>query len=308
METNARHFIIGLFTILVVLALLAFALWAGRFSTHAKFQYVNVVFTEAVSGLSVGGSVQFNGIRVGDVENLRIDPDNPRNVIAHIRVNTDTPVSQDTKATLEFSGLTGIAFIQLSGGSKFSPPLAEEDGIPVIIADVSALQKLLAGGEDLALTVNEVLGRVSRVLSEENVMRINNTLTHVEQLSGSIADQGQPITELIASAKQTAEQLKTTIASANKAVNTVDGNLPALMRKLQDSLTQLEATTASAQAMLEENRNSVKRFSEQGLTQVGPALDDLRDTLHSIRRVTKDLEDNPNGLVIGRDRPKEYQP
>ncbi len=86
METRAHHVLIGFFTLLVVGAALLFALWLGKIDSDTQFDAYDIVFQEAVSGLSKGSTVEFNGIKIGDVSSLRLDPQDPQRVIARVRV------------------------------------------------------------------------------------------------------------------------------------------------------------------------------------------------------------------------------
>ncbi|MHB8310635.1 MAG: MlaD family protein, partial [Metallibacterium sp.] len=182
METRAHHVLIGAFTLAVLLGALLFVLWLGKSSVDHAYAYYDVVFNESVTGLSNGGMVQYNGIKVGQVADLKLDPHDPRKVIARIQVAGDTPVKLDTGAKLGLLGLTGVAFIQLTGGSPDSPRLRGHDGhIPVIVAQNSELSKLLNSGEDIATNVNEVLQRLQELLSAQNVQRLVSTLQHLDE-------------------------------------------------------------------------------------------------------------------------------
>ncbi|HCW94701.1 MAG TPA: MCE family protein, partial [Pseudomonas sp.] len=113
METRAHHVLIGLFTVLVVGGALLFALWLGKSSIDREYEYYEVGFNRAVSGLSTGSSVEYSGIKVGDVERLWLEPDDPRKVRARIRVYAGTPIRQDTRARLALANITGAMVIQL---------------------------------------------------------------------------------------------------------------------------------------------------------------------------------------------------
>jgi len=128
METRAHHVLIGLFTVIVVAGALLFGLFLAKSSVDREFKDYQVVFNEAVSGLSNGSSVQYSGIKVGDVISLRLDPKDPRRVLARIRLGGDTPVKEDTQAKLALTGVTGTSIIQLSGGTPQSPTLKGKDG------------------------------------------------------------------------------------------------------------------------------------------------------------------------------------
>ena len=159
METRASHVLIGAFALATLILGFLFVLWVGKLSLDREWDYYDILFTEAVTGLTVGGAVQYNGIQIGEVRKLSLDPKNPSRVIAHVRVAGDTPVKVDTKAKLAFTGLTGVAVIQLSRGSAKAAPLERTPGQtwPTIVADTSALQKLLTSSEDIITSLNDVI-------------------------------------------------------------------------------------------------------------------------------------------------------
>ena len=116
METRANYLIVGLFTLAVIAAGFVFVWWFQRPVLRTPGNSFEVVFDGSVSGLRAGSSVLFNGIRVGEVQGLRLDPANPRRVVATVVAQSATPIRADTKATLEYQGLTGIASVSLTGG------------------------------------------------------------------------------------------------------------------------------------------------------------------------------------------------
>ena len=110
MEPRAHHVLIGMFTVAIVSAMLVFALWLGKSSADKQFNYYEVIFTEAVSGLSQGSAVQYSGIRVGDVTSLTLDPQDPRKVHANIRITGTTPIKEDTRARLTITNITCLLY------------------------------------------------------------------------------------------------------------------------------------------------------------------------------------------------------
>jgi phospholipid/cholesterol/gamma-HCH transport system substrate-binding protein len=134
METKANYVLIGAFTILVTVFLLLFSLWAAKYSSDRSWNEYLVIFTEPVTGLSEGSNVHYNGIAVGTVDSLMLAPDDPRKVIARLRLQATTPVRSDTRARLSMTSLTGPPIIQLTGGSPDAPELrARRDGEPPVI-------------------------------------------------------------------------------------------------------------------------------------------------------------------------------
>lgn len=312
METRAHHVLIGLFTVIVVAAALLFSTWLAKSSTDKQFNEYEVVFNEAVTGLSQGGAVQYNGIKVGDVTQLKLDPKDPRRVLARIRVGADTPVRQDTHAKLALTGVTGMAIIQLSGGSPSSPALVSSDGrAPVIVADPSPLSRLLANGEDVMININDVVSRANQLLSEDNVNRISRTLDHLDKATGAIADQRDDIRQLLRQLAEASKQANATLAQTEQLAHNANGLIDVQARATLDSaknaMASLERSTAAIDHLLNDNRAALNG-GMQGLSELGPAVRELRDAAGSLRGISRKLDDNPAGFLLGRDRSKEFVP
>lgn len=307
METRANHVLIGLFTILVTLLGVFFALWAANYASNRDWDEYDVIFTEAVTGLGTGGIVQYNGINVGEVRRLSLDPQDPRKVIARIRLAADTPVKIDTKAKLAFIGLTGVAQIQLSGGLPESPRLlpTRDRKVPVIPTQPSALQ-------NIAEAANDIVERLRTILSDQNIERISGTIDDVHQVTSTIAAQKEDVAGLIRNLRDATAQLNITLGKAQGSLDTIDKqvvqNLPEIMAKLDRTLGALESTAKNANGMIADNRQAVASFSQDGLAQVGPTLAELRELMRDLRRVTSRLDRNPGGYVTGRNRPEEFDP
>lgn len=307
METKANYVLIGAFTIIVSLFLLLFALWAAKYTSEKSWRQYAVIFNEPVTGLSEGSSVQYNGISVGMVETLRLAPDDPRRVLAMLRLQADTPVKADTRAKITMPSLTGTPIIQLTGGSPGSPLLADVDNreIPVIRAEASALQ-------NIADTANRLVARMDQVLSEDNVKRVANTLANIESMTGAIADQREDLRALIINARQSSEQLAATLQTTNRALDDVDRELvrklPGLIGKLDSTLGKLDSAATGANGILTENRAAISSFANDGLAQLGPTLAELRTLVRDLRRISDRLDSNPTRYLLGRDAPKEFEP
>lgn len=307
METKANYVLIGAFTIVMTLLLLLFALWAAKYTSEKDWRNYAVLFNEPVTGLTEGSPVQYNGISVGTVETLRLAPDDPRRVIALLRLQASAPIKTDTRAKLSIQGITGSPFIQLTGGNPGSPALADVDRreTPVIQTEASALQ-------NIADTANRLVARMDQVLSDENVKRVSNTLANIEAMTSTIADQREDLSTLITSARKSSEQLSRTLVTTNHAVESVDrelvAKLPGLIAKLDSTLTRLDSAANNANGVLADNRNAINSFANDGLAQLGPTLSELRSLVRDLRRISDRLDGNPTRYLLGRDAPKEFEP
>lgn len=307
METKANYVLIGVFTVLVAVAMLLFGLWAAKYSTDRNWQIYHVVFNEPVTGLTEGGTVQYNGISVGSVESLSLAPQDPSRVVARIRVNADVPVKTDTRAKLSTSGLAGSPFILLTGGSPDAPRLTarNSEDIPVILTEASALQ-------NMADSASRLVARLDQVLSEDNIARISGTLENIEQLTGSLAQQREEIATLMANASQASAQWVGIGESAGRTLTAVERDvvrkLPDLVARLESTLAKMDSAAGNADAILGENRQAIHSFSNDGLAQLGPTLSELRSLMRDLRRMSDRFDSNPARYLLGRDAPKEFEP
>jgi phospholipid/cholesterol/gamma-HCH transport system substrate-binding protein len=230
METRANYVTIGVFTLAVVVGIFAFVWWFQRLGTgEAKAQY-EIYFDSPVSGLRRGAVVNFNGIRVGEVQSLALLPDVPRAVVAIIEVSRSTPIRTDTKVTLEYQGLTGIASVALTGGDPKASMLMETkrgDRPPRLVAEPTAdafqaaaklmqrLDKLVETNEQRFSAIMKDLSEVSKVLAT----RSNDTLLEVQAAAESIRKAAD---NLSSQAGPTFSEFRSLAGDARRAVGEID--------------------------------------------------------------------------------------
>lgn len=314
METRANHVLIGLFTLTVLALLVGFALWAAKFASDSSWNQYDVVFSEAVTGLGIGGAVQFNGINVGEVRELRIDPKDPTKVLVRIRIKADTPIKVDTEAKLAFVGLTGITQIQLRSLNPGSKPLAptESNPFPRIVAKESALSKLFNTTDDISTTATNVMLRLNETFSDKNIKHISQTLENLDKLSSTLASERRDIALIIRDARAAVAKLDSTLKSTDSIARKLDqgvvDQLPDLIAKLDKTLVQYEALGRNANRLIDDNEDAINNFSQQGLAQVGPAIAELRTLLKQLRQIAAELEQRPNALISGKSNTEEFKP
>jgi phospholipid/cholesterol/gamma-HCH transport system substrate-binding protein len=321
METRANHVLIGAFTIVGVLVAVAFGLWAGRYTSSASWADYEIRFSQAVTGLSAGGAVQYNGITVGTVRELFLAPEDPRQVVAHIRIRADAPVKQDTVARLTLAGLTGATFIQLTGGSPESPTrqVAPGDLLPRIPAEESAMQRLLGASEGIADAANEVMMRVIELLSEENVQRVGESLANVHAVTGTLSAEQTQIRDTlksIATAAANAERALAgadqTVAQLNETLRKVDegliARLPELGNDMAVTMQQLASLMERADTMLADSADMLSSAGTGTIGQLAPTLQELQLLLQTLSRVTRRIDRDPTQFLLGGSQPEEYQP
>lgn len=312
MEPRAHHVLIGLFTVITLGSALLFALWLGKSSVDRDYAWYEIRFDRAVSGLSEGNAVQYSGIEVGDVMRLRLDPKDPRQVRALIRVYSDVPVKEDTRASLALANITGTMNVQLSGGTPQSPRLegVREDP-PLIQAEPSPLSSLLSNSEELFTQVDHLLTNANRLLSEENAERLTRTLGSLEILSRSLVDQRAAFGEAMTRFGEAGEQIDLSLQHLNRLSETANGLLDeqgrATLESAQRAMQSLEATTARLERLTARHEGSLAR-GLQGVGELDPAMRELHAALRALNRLVRRIEENPADALLGRDAIQEFTP
>jgi phospholipid/cholesterol/gamma-HCH transport system substrate-binding protein len=266
METRANFVLIGSFTLAVIAAAFGFVLWFQSLHTTKARSPIRIVFEGPATGLRNGGSVNFNGIRVGEVISVKLD--NPRRVVALAMVENKAPIRKDTLVGLEFQGLTGVAAISLKGGEEAAPAVPlDEDGVPVLTADPNALQ-------DVTEAIRATLQNVNRIVSD-NQDSVKNSLRNLETFTAALARNSEKIDNVM---------LK---------VDGVMGKADSLMLGLNsiaggDSGGELAAMV-----------KAIKDLAEDFDKRSGLLMADGRRTLGDISRAVNNLDRNPTRLLFG---------
>lgn len=320
MESKANYIVIGAFVFVVSIAAVLFGLWAAKFSVDTAWNRYEVLFRESVMGLSDGSAVLYNGVNVGRITDLALNPEDPREVIATLEVQSDVPVKQDTRATIRLTGLTGTAAIQLSGGSPQSPLLeARDGGLPRIEAQSSPLNKLIESSEGIVVTANRVMNRLDRLFAEDNLARLEDTIASLDRLSSALAapdgDLNRLLDEMATAAARLPEAIDRIAAASDSVDQLSDGlrrdlvdHLPELRASLGQALANIESLSARLDRIVAANEDSLSRLGDVSLREVDSGLEELRVLIRQLSSTVRRLQDNPAGFLFGGEQLEEYQP
>ena len=226
METRANYALIGLFMLAVTAGAFVFVYWFSRAGEGGDRAIYRVVFDGAVSGLRTGGAVFFNGIKVGEVSDLKLNSQNPRQVLASIAVDKSVPIRADAKVGLDFQGLTGIASISIKGVSSDSPPLTVENGqLPTLIADPAATQDVTATIREVAVNASALVRRLDEDISENREL-LRTTLTNIESFSTALGRNAERLDRVMAGLESmTASDVKNELLDTTRSMRTLSDNL-----------------------------------------------------------------------------------
>ncbi|MBV6636622.1 MAG: MCE family protein, partial [Mameliella sp.] len=203
METRANYILIGAFMVAILIGAFGFVYWLAVTAESRQNVELKIIYPGPVTGLPVGGQVLFNGIKVGDVKSLDFAPDEPTKVVATVGIKPSTPLREDTKATLNFTGLTGVAYVDLSGGSQNSPLLlSRNDGkVPVIYAERSFFDDIVDGARDVLKRADSTMETIDDML-KDNEPAITEIVSNVETFSAALAANSDGVKDFMASIGQ----------------------------------------------------------------------------------------------------------
>lgn len=300
MERNAHYALVGAISLLLMVGAVAFVFWFARFSLTKQYDIYDVDFRGQVRGLSQGGQVFFNGIRVGEVTKLSLDKADPNRVVARIRTATDAPVRVDSTATLEPLGITGVNYIEISAGNVKKPLLKEATPatqVPVIHTKQGALESLLAGGGDVLTRAVETLDQVKKLVSDKNIDNISGTLQDVHELTTTLKSQKQLLVDLDATIKSvnaTSDKIGKLSETADKLAN---GDAKKTLENLNQAAAQVKDTATDIRATVSKLQGPTSDFASSGLPRITQAIISLQQAAESLNRVVQQIESNPQGVL-----------
>jgi len=314
METRANYVVVGTFVLVIIAAAFASIFWlAGQQLAQRSPTYYDIYFSGSVVGLDKGAKVRLNGIPIGEVSEIRLDPDNPEQVRVTVAVDPSSPIKQDSVAALETeSFLTGVAYVEISGGSRDAPTLEKQEGerYARIPSKPSTLQTTFQSAPELLKKLGVVADRMAEVLNDQNRAEIAKTLKNADDLTAVLNTDAQKLSGLIDDTDAAAKQLKSTLVTADTAIGDARQtlhNIDDLKGEVSTALRQFDVTAHDLDQMLQENRPGIRDFTQGGLTDLRRLISDARVLVQGLTRVAAQLERDPSQFIWG-DRREGYRP
>ncbi|MFA6264597.1 MAG: MlaD family protein [Pseudolabrys sp.] len=288
MEDRAKFALIGLFTFAVIAAAFGFIYWLHAGSGSKETKPYLVVFEGSVSGLRVGGPVLFNGIRVGEVTEMRLT-DKPSEVAAVVQITPTTPVRSDTLVTLEYAGLTGIASVSLKGGTASATALAAPKN-----GDLPTLRAASTAG-DMSTAVRETLSKADAILVE-NQESLRNSIKNIETFTDALARNGSKIDEFVSNGTTAVNSINELAISLKQDTNKVANNLDKLTTNLDKQTSTLADNLDKRTAEITEG---ITKLTDTATKHVNIVGNDLHRSIGNIDRAVTDLAKNPQRILFG---------
>jgi phospholipid/cholesterol/gamma-HCH transport system substrate-binding protein len=312
MEARANYVAVGAFVLVVLALILVGSLWFARVQFATEYQYIETSVAGPVSGLSPGAAVRLNGIEAGRVAKIELDPKDPRRVTVLLQVRSTFPIHADSVASIESQGLTGVSYVEISGGTLSAPPpvAVADQRYPRISSRPSSLQEVFNNAPELVGRLLIIGDRLGSLLDDKNRATISQTLDNIRDTTGVLAGRSKDIDQLITNGGITLQNL----ADASTSLKVVAANLERssdkgdqLIASARDAFDHATKLASDLDALVQAARPGLRELTTNGTAQLNELLADARRLVTSLNRVSTGLERDPSRLLLG-DRREGYKP
>ena len=324
MERKAHYALIGTFVLVSLAALLAFTAWLSNAQFDKKFDNYEISFRGGVQGLSEGTEVRFNGLKVGDITELRIDPNDNNSVIVDIQVEANTPIDFESIGRMEPLGLTGLNYIQIIPGGPNSRLIKNStDKDPFRLkGEASRIDLLLGSGGTVMESSQAALVRINAVMTPEAIMDFHEILNNLRVITSNFVDlKVDP--EIFNRTMQSIEQASSDVSLAADAVDVAAKDFDVLietdvktvldrskisMEKLDKTLSAIEVLSKDSNQLITDGRDAINRLSNSGLTDIEETIDSIRRVVLGLESILINFEQNPTAFIVGSSEEKVELP
>ena len=298
MEDKVNYSVVGAFVVVLGAVLVAAVLWlAAGIGGKKRYEPYQSIIQESVAGLNIDAPVKYLGVDVGKVSGIAIDPSNSQQVRLQFLIERGTPIKQDTEAVLKSEGLTGIAYVELSGGSPGSPALVPETegAVPIIRSKPSLSARLESILTAVLSNVDRMSNNLSAVFDADNRIALKATLADAATVAHSLASKHEAISSAIANASQTARIMATATKKVGPTLDGITGSAKAVA----DLAAVASGAAAGAGRAADTFGLGVLQLTTQTLPEVDRLIGELNQLSASLRRLSEQTERNPSSLLFG---------
>jgi len=270
METRANYTKVGAFVVFFLVVMMAFVLWIARVDFSRNATEYEIQFSRSVTGLKEGGAVLYRGVPVGNVKSIALDPADVEKVRVVILVKKDVPIMKDAFASLELQGITGVAYIQLNGGTRGASRLLPAPGMnrAVIPTQSSVFEKVTTSLPSVLHEVSKTFEEIRPLFDEGNRKAFAESLKNIHAITTALAPESGK-----------------------------ENHLQELILSMKVGVGEIRALVTEMKSMLAENRSGIHNFTETGLPALTHFLAEGKEALSAIRRVGESLERSPSRFI-----------
>lgn len=286
MEKDAKYFIVGIFVSLGIAALVSFIIWMAGTPGNENYKYFTVYFTDPVSGLNEGASVQYKGVQVGKVRDIRLAPERKDLIKVDIEVEENTPIRAGTQATLALLGVTGMVYMELTTELTDTEPVRFVNGerYPVIQGSGTQLAKLFEDIPQISKQVMEISKKLNNLLNEKNMASLDATLINIEKLTRDMngllsVENVNNTSTILANFSESSEDMK------------------AMIKRFESTADEIDKAVNTISDVVTKNEASISKFTQEGLDQITDMTREARKMAESIRETADNLNEDPSQIL-----------
>lgn len=300
MERQANYALIGIVSVVLLIGGLIFIVWLANFKFNQTYDDYRIILRGPVSGLSRGGDVQLNGIKFGEITNIQLDPLDPNRVLTDIQLEHGTPVRVDSVAQTMTQGITGVKIIQISPGSPDRPLLRKvsREHPPVIMAGRSRLEDFVQNSSQLMRGATEAVGRINKVLSDDNIGAISQTMVDVQSVTGALSARKAMFTHIdqtFAKLDRAAADLQTVTASARQTLGGPEGGA---LKDVAAAAAELHGTLTDVRRLFARTDSPAADLSNRTMPGIDAATASIQQAADSLNRLTAEIQRDPRGILV----------
>jgi phospholipid/cholesterol/gamma-HCH transport system substrate-binding protein len=315
METRAPYVAVGSFVLVMVAGLVIAVLWFAQVQFREQVAYYDIYFAGSVTGLTPGSTVRYNGIPVGRVAEIKLDPNDPNKVRVTVELQGGTAVKSDTVASLELQGLAGGSYVNLTGGTRDSPPLLREPSAryPVIASRESGLQRVVTSAPELLARAITLADELGDLLSPDNRAAVSATLDNLRRITTAAAGHSDEIDSAIANGAQTLNGLRSTLDQANAILTALreliapQGGAQETLRSVNETSRKFADLAQRLDKVVADNEPQVRTFTRSGLSDLERLVQQSQQLVTQLSRIADSVERDPSRFIYG-DRREGYRP
>ena len=291
MQSKVNYSVVGLFVVILTAALFILIIWLSSAGHGKDYQTYLVFVHEDVTGLSPESPVRFNGVGVGYVKSIELDPKNPRLVRLALRIERKAPVTTSTYAILNAQGVTGVVYVNLKAETETAPRLVAAPGqlYPIIPSRPSLLMQLSAVLPEVTKNLKNLSVNVAAVLDKDNQASIKDALQNIDVITKTLADNSEKFSVTMTNVSKASDQFPQAMTQLNKTLVSVN--------QLSD---QMKKTSMKISNTMQSGQVAINNFSNQIIPSAQQALIHFSRTTQSIGQLTTDLQRNPSMLIRGK--------
>jgi len=307
MESKGSYVVAGVFIVIFSLALISAILWMGKFTEKKEYDYYKIRVNESVSGLQKESAVKYMGVEIGKVSTIKVDPDNPEEVVITIKVPKGIPIRKGMWATQKSIGITGLSYIEIAGGNKNAPLLKQREGeIPTIPYKPSMLSRLGLSVEDLSYQISNISKKAGEILSDKNVKNISRILENLQVATSNLKnffgdDNARTMQALLKNLNSASIKLNSVLAHVDDFVvenKDIPPKVKQLIEKLDIAATNTDKITELVRESILKGDYNLRSIAQGTLNNLNQLIDQLQDITIRVNNILDVIQNSPSDFLF----------